>query len=36
MRAGMNEKAVTVLEELLSREPDHAEAKKLLGELSPE
>jgi len=35
-RAGMNEKATTVLEELLSREPDHAEAKTLLKELSPE
>lgn len=34
MRAGMNEKAATALEELLSREPDHAEAKKLHEDLS--
>ncbi|MBC8875624.1 MAG: tetratricopeptide repeat protein [Planctomycetes bacterium] len=35
VQAGEKEKAVAVLEELLSREPEHAEAKKLLEELSP-
>jgi hypothetical protein len=32
----MNQKAVKVLKELLSRDPSHAEAKKLLEDLTPE
>ena len=34
IRAGRKEKAIAVLEEVLARRPDHAEAKRLLGDLS--